>query len=192
MEYEILSESHTHKIIALSETEIGKVDGAKNFIWINQATGQPEPLLNFVLDVDNEIKRMKFANSINGLLVKFIRKDKFNNQEDMIVMERLYPIPHDSFSLQERTIFFEKFNNEILELHRNRFLHGDIRHPIRAEPEMLFNNIILTQTGLRLVDTGFSFIRETEDDDNNFRSLSYTERQEVLSFKSYFLRSIEK
>jgi hypothetical protein len=64
MEYEVLSESNSHKIIALSETEIGKVEGTKQFIWINRATGKPEPMFNFEFDVDKEIERMKIANSI--------------------------------------------------------------------------------------------------------------------------------
>ena len=187
MSYEIISESHNHRIVALSDTEVGKIPPINPLVFVNVATGKEEPMLNFKMDIDLEIKRLIFANAINDLMVRFIRKDRFDESTDMLVMERLYPIDFQSLDKQERIPVFEKFKAQIYELHRKGFLHGDIEHPIRGNPEFLFNNIILTSNGLRLVDTGFSVIRKDEPD--RFITLLRGELLEIMDFKEYFLDS---
>lgn len=127
MSYEIISESHTHRIVALSDTEVGKIPPINPLVFINVATGKEDPKLNFKMDIDLEIN----------------------------------------------------------ELHIKGFLHGDIEHPMRANPDFLFNNIMMTNNGLRLVDTGFSVIRKDEPD--KFINLLRGELLEIMDFKEYFL-----
>jgi len=187
MQYELISESHSHRIIALSDTEVGKIPPITTFVFINVATGKECSELNFKMDIDLEIKRLVFANAINDLMVRFIRKDKFEDNTDMLVMERLYPIKYHSISKKERILVFEKFEEQIFELHINGFLHGDIQHPMRAEAEILFDNIILTKDGLRLIDTGFSLIKKEEPNKDKYRNLMRQEILEFLNFKEFFL-----
>jgi hypothetical protein len=187
MSYEIISESHTHRIVALSDSEVGKIPPINPLVFVNVATGKESSMLNFKMDINLEIKKLIYANAINDLMVRFIRKDKFDESTDMLVMERLYPSDFQSLDKQERIPFFEKFMTQMDELHRNGFLHGDIEHPIRGNPEFLFNNIILTSNGLRLVDTGFSVIRKDEPD--KFINLLRGELLEIMDFKEYFLGS---
>jgi tRNA A-37 threonylcarbamoyl transferase component Bud32 len=187
MQYEIISESHSHRIIALSDTEVGKIPPINRIVFVNVATGEEEPMLSFKMDIDLEIKRLVYANAINDLMVRFIRKDKFENNIDMLVMERLYPIEYKSISKIKRISVFEKFEKQISELHFHGFLHGDIEHPMRAEPEILFNNIILTTDGLRLIDTGFSLIKEEEQNKDKYVHLLRREMLEILDFKEFFL-----
>ncbi|MEY4903010.1 MAG: hypothetical protein RLZZ292_825 [Bacteroidota bacterium] len=85
----------TCTIIALSDTELGKVILPSTVVFTDVITGkivdpfdkEDKPSL------DREIKAMQYANTINDLIPKFIRKDTWQNDEgnnyDMIVMERL-------------------------------------------------------------------------------------------------------
>ncbi len=187
MQNEIISESYLSRIIALSDTEAGKIPQIKRFAFVNVATGKEDPMFNFEMDIDKEISRLVYANAINNLMVRFIRKDIFENTTEMLVMERLYPITYQSISKDERISVFEIFDSQITELHINGFIHGDIEHPMRAVPEILFNNIILTDKGLRLVDTGFSLIRKEEINQDKYISLLRREILEILNFKEYFL-----
>jgi tRNA A-37 threonylcarbamoyl transferase component Bud32 len=123
------------------------------------------------------------------MLYEIIRKDKFDESTDMLVMERLYPVDFQRMNKQERILAFERFETQLNELHINGFLHGDIEHPIRGTPKFLFNNIILTNSGLRLVDTGFSLIRKDEPDKARFIRLLRGEMLEIMDFKEYFLGS---
>jgi len=188
MEYEIISETHSHRIVAISDTEVGKLPPINRIIWVNTKTGKEEPALSFKMDIDLEIKRLVYANSINDLMVRFIRKEKFDDNNDMLVMERLYPIKYHSISREERISVFEKFETQITELHTNGFLHGDIQHPMRGEPEVLFDNIILTDSGLRLIDTGFSVIRKDEPNKEKYYHLMFQELREISNFKEYFIQ----
>jgi len=187
MQYEMISETHSHRIIALSETEIGKLPPLHRLVFVNVATGKETPELNHKMDIDLEIKRLEYANSINDLMVRFIRKDKFENDTDMMVMERLYPIRFHSIRKKKRISVFEKFEAQLSELHSNGFIHGDIQHPVRGEPEFLFNNIILTNNGLRLIDTGFSIIKKDEPNKEKYYHLMFQELREISNFKEYFL-----
>ena len=70
-----LSAGSNNKVIALSETQAAKL-----------FTGDTRS------DIGSEAIKMQYANSINGLVVQFIRLD-YNEelQAEMLVMERLYP-----------------------------------------------------------------------------------------------------
>ena len=75
MQNEIISESYLSRIIALSDTEAGKIPQIKRFAFVNVATGKEDPMFNFEMDIDKEISRLVYANAINNLMVRFIRKD---------------------------------------------------------------------------------------------------------------------
>lgn len=70
-----LSSGANYKVIALSEMEVAKL-----FIGDNRS------------DIGSRAEKMKFANTVNGLVTRFARLD-FDEalQAEMLVMERIYP-----------------------------------------------------------------------------------------------------
>ena len=110
-------------------------------------------------EIGSESQKMIFANSINDLVVKFIRLD-FNDElnAEMLVMERIYPIDYRSYEIEIRELWFEVFFDEICNLHKNGFVHRDIKRPSNLTG-LTFDNILLTETGLRLIDVGISALK---------------------------------
>jgi len=70
-----LSSGANNTVIAISETEVGKI--------FSRDTRS---------DIGSEAQKMKFANAINDLVVKFVRLDEFNEETEILVMERVYPM----------------------------------------------------------------------------------------------------
>ena len=71
-----LSQGAHNVVIAISETEVGKL-----FYGDSRS------------DIGSEARKMKYANEVNDLVVKFVRLDI--NEElnsDVLIMERLYPM----------------------------------------------------------------------------------------------------
>jgi len=121
-------------------------------------------------DIGSEAQKMKFANAINTLVVKFIRLDTDEEKNcDMLVMERLYPIDFRSMEVEKREVIFSVFENEIRQLHHSGFVHRDLKRPsnISGEP---FDNIFLTDKRIRLIDVGISALR-TQVGDVFFKNL---------------------
>ena len=110
-------------------------------------------------EIGSESQKMIFANSINDLVVKFIRLD-FNDElnAETLVMERIYPIDYRSYEIEIRELWFEVFFDEICNLHKNGFVHRDIKRPSNLTG-LTFDNILLTETGLRLIDVGISALK---------------------------------
>lgn len=138
----ILSTGANNTVIALSETEVGKLfsDDTRS-------------------DIGSEAEKMKFANSINDLVAKFIRLEV--NEElnsDMLVMERLYPLDFRAHEIEKRVLWLEVFEDELKKLHRAGFVHRDLRRPSDM-PGLSYDNILLTPAGLRLIDVGISALR---------------------------------
>lgn len=195
---EIIYQTHVTIIVALSETEVGKVLLPNPVQWVN-SKGEPVEL-GFEPTLEDEMIKLIFANSINDLLPKFIGKQEWTNPEtgethDMIIMERLYELPKNHFDRPTRERMITEFEAKMKALHDKFFAHGDLMRPTRFwnrnDMEWIFGNIIQTQDRLRLIDTGFSkylhYNTETEDDRKSLVRLLYYEKQEVLGFKEYYL-----
>ncbi len=69
---------------------------------------------------------MKFANSINGLVVQFVKLDLLTDDTEVLVMERLYPIDFRAFQSERRQLIFEVFEDELIQLHKHGCVHRDI------------------------------------------------------------------
>lgn len=196
---EILYQSPVTIIVALSEIEIGKILLRNPVRWVNAETGEPlelgtEPTL------DDELVTLVMTNKVNDLLPKFIGKRKWTHtktgeEHEMIVMERLYPLPKNHFDKPIREQMIIDFEAKMKELHDNYFVHGDLMRPTRFwnrnDAEWIFGNILQTKDGLRLIDTGFSKCLKwksgTEEEQRSFFRSRYYEKKEVLSFKKYYL-----
>lgn len=163
-----LSAGANNTVIALSDTEVGKL-----------FTGDTRS------DIGSEAQKMQFANTVNGLVVRFIRLDFFSMDSEMLVMERLYPLDFRAYEYERRELLLEVFEDELRQLHRAGFVHRDLRRPSDM-PGMTFDNIFLTQQGIRLIDVGISAL-QSQVGERLFARFVEQELQELEVFRQYFL-----
>jgi hypothetical protein len=131
----LLSSGTNNRVIVLSDTEVAKL-----FIGDTRS------------DIGSEAEKMKFANTINELVVRFIRLD-FDEvlQAEMLVMERIYPIDYRAYEVERRELWWDVFEQEVEQLHKGGFVHRDIKRPSNLTG-LAFDNILLTTNeGLRLI-----------------------------------------
>ncbi len=164
-----LSYGANNIVIALSDSEVAKI-----------YEGDTRS------DIGSEAEKMKVANMINSLVVKFIKID-FDEKKswEMLVMERLYPLDFRSFEIEKRKLIIEVFEDELNELHHQGFVHRDLKRPSNLSGER-YDNIFLTQQGLRLIDVGISALK-SQVGEKLFAKYIEVELQELAEFKQYFL-----
>lgn len=163
-----LSSGANNTVIALSDTEAGKLffDDTRS-------------------DIGSEAQKMKFANGINELIVKFIRLDLLPDNTEVLVMERLYPMDFRALEYEKRELIFQVFEDELTELHSNGFVHRDIRRPSDM-PGFTFDNIFLTDKGIRLIDVGISALR-SQVGDKLYDKFVAQEVEELKAFETFFI-----
>ena len=164
-----LSSGANNTVIVLSDSEVGK-------LFIDDTRS----------DIGSEAEKMKFANAINNLVVKFIRLE-YNEalNAEILVMERIQPIDYRAYEFEIRELWFDMFQDEINALHNSGFVHRDIKRPSNIGG-LQFDNILLTTQGLRLIDVGISAIK-SQVGENIFNKYLEVENKEILEFKEYFL-----
>ena len=54
---------------------------------------------------------MKFSNAVNDLVVKFVRLDFLNDDTEMLVMERLYPMDFRAYEYEKRELWLDVLDN---------------------------------------------------------------------------------
>lgn len=163
-----MSTGDNNTVIALSESEAGKL------FFENTRT-----------EIGSEAEKMKFANSVNDLVVKFVRLDLLPDDTEVLVMERLYPIDFRAFEFERRQLIFEIFEDELLQLHADGFVHRDIRRPSDM-PGFSFDNVFLTDKGIRLIDVGISALK-SQVGDKLFDKFVDQEINELKAFKTFFI-----
>lgn len=164
-----LSSGDNNTVIALSTTEVGKlfVDDTRS-------------------DIGSEAQKMQYANEINGLVVKFIRLDiNPDLNADQLVMERIYPIDYRAYEVEKRELWLDVFEDELRQLHKAGFVHRDLQRPSNM-PGDRFDNILLTDKGIRLIDVGISALKETVSE-RMFDRFVERELEELEAFRSYFI-----
>ena len=165
----LLSSGANNKVIALTESEVAKL-----------FTGDTRS------DIGSEAEKMKYANAINGLVCNFFRLD-YNDSlnAEMLVIERIYPIDYRAHEIEKRQLWLDVFLNKMNQLHHAGFVHRDIRRPseITGQP---FDNILLTNNGIRLIDVGISALL-SQVGEKLFNKYIETEVKELKEFSSYFL-----
>lgn len=164
-----LSSGANNTVIVINDTEVGKlfVDDTRS-------------------DIGSEAEKMQFANSINDLVVKFIRLEYNESlQAEMLVMERIQPIDFRAYEVEIRELWIDVFEDELSDLHKAGFVHRDIKRPSNIDG-LAFDNILLTHTGLRLIDVGISALRK-QVGSKIFEKYVELEIKELAEFREYFL-----
>jgi len=129
---------------------------------------------------------MQYGNKINNLVAKFIRLN-FNDtiNAEMLVMERIYPIDFRAYEVEIRELWLDVFEDELKALHKAGFVHRDLKRPSNIGG-LAFDNILLTQSGLRLIDVGISAL-QTQVGNIIFEKYVENEDKEIEEFKTYFM-----
>jgi hypothetical protein len=164
-----LSRGANNAAIALSETEVGKLFGDDTRS-----------------DIGSEAEKMRFANEVNGLVVKFLRLEaNAALGTDMLVMERLYPLDFRAYEVEMREIWFDVFADDLRALHQAGFVHRDLLRPSNL-PGDRYDNILLTPQGLRLIDVGISVLQR-QVGESFFRAYVQRELEELALFQEFFI-----
>jgi serine/threonine protein kinase len=165
-----LSAGANNTVIALTETEVGKLF--------------PDETRS---DIGSEAEKMQFANAVNGLVVKFLRLDVHEPEGlPMLVMERLYPFDIRAYEREKRELWMDVFEDELNVLHRAGFVHRDLKRPSAVIGGERYDNVLLTAQGLRLIDVGISALLE-QVGEKLFTAFIKRELAELAEFKEYFL-----
>jgi len=164
-----LSSGANNTVIVLSETEVGKL-----FVGDTRS------------EIGSEAEKMQYANSINNLVAKFIRLE-FNEtlQAEMLVMERIHPLDFRSYEVEIRELWLDVFGDDLQKLHSAGFVHRDLKRPSNISG-LAFDNILLTHTGLRLIDVGISALQK-QVGAQIFEKYIEIENKEIAEFREYFL-----
>jgi serine/threonine protein kinase len=164
-----LSSGANNTVIVLNDTEVAKL-----FTHDTRS------------DIGSEAEKMQYANAINDLVVKFIRLDYSEALEaQMLVMERIRPIDYRAYEVEIRELWLDVFKSELQALHKSGFIHRDLKRPSNIGG-LAFDNILLTEQGLRLIDVGISVIKQQVGNKIFEKSLEI-ENQEIQAFEDYFL-----
>ena len=163
-----LSSGDNNTVIAISKTEVGKL-----FVGDTRS------------DIGSEAEKMRFANSINDLIVKFVRLDVFDNESEMLVMQRLIPLDFRAYEHERRLLCLDVFEDELKKLHTAGFVHRDLQRPSNM-PGLSYDNIFLTETGIRLIDVGISALK-SQVGERLFERFVEQEIKEFERFRGFFL-----
>jgi RIO-like serine/threonine protein kinase len=163
MDYSILSKGENGVVVVINNQEVGKI---------------------FELGASKqEAAAMKAANKINSLVVKLLRVDiTMGYSNELLVMERLYPLQYRALSVPEREQMFDSFLTQLKELHSNGWAHGDIKRPQWVDSH--WDNIVLIKSGIRLIDTGTAVSSEHY----NFKDWCERDISNAMEFKEVFLK----
>jgi serine/threonine protein kinase len=136
-------------------------------------------------DLGSEAEKMKFANSINNLVSKFIRLEYNDDlQCEMLVMERIKPIDFRAYEVEIRQLWLEVFEDELKALHKSGFVYRDLKRPSDIQG-LAFDNILLTEQGLRLIDVGISALK-TQVGEKIFRKTIRNRTTRTRNFQRIF------
>lgn len=128
---------------------------------------------------------MHFTNEVNRLVVKFLCLE--TNEAlgtDMLVMKRNYPIDFRAYEVEIREIQFDVFTDELQALHQAGFVHRDLLRPSNL-PGGCYDNILLTQQDLRLIDVGISVLQR-QIRESFFRAYVQRELKELALVQDVF------
>lgn len=152
-------------VVALSDTEAGKM---------YQDADAAEA----------EAEKLHFANSINGLMNRLLRKDEFETHA-VLVLERLRPLDYRSMEVETRKALLEVLTDELRELHEGGFAHGHLQREAGFTSDV-WDNILLTEISLRLIDADRAVLRHEVSEEDFDRAVA-ADLRALESFREYFM-----
>lgn len=90
-----------------------------------------------------------------------------------------------AYEVEIRELWLDVFEDELRALHQAGFVHRDLKRPSDIGG-LAFDNILLTEQGLRLIDVGISALRQ-QVGEVIFEKYVAVELREMELFKDYFL-----
>lgn len=90
-----------------------------------------------------------------------------------------------AYEVSRRELWIDLFKTELFKLHAEGFVHRDLKRPSNIGGDR-FDNIMLTDKGLRLIDVGISVLRSHVSEQMFERYISQ-ELDELKIFEEYFL-----
>jgi len=90
-----------------------------------------------------------------------------------------------AFEFSKRELWLDVFQHELEILHKAGFVHRDLKRPSNISGDR-FDNIFLTDKGLRLIDVGISALK-SQVGDRLFEKFVQEEKKEIELFSDYFL-----
>ena len=140
---------------------------------------------NSLLQLNKEAEKMKFANAVNNLVVKFYELKIDDSGFHMLVMERLFSMEYRAFESGQILKFLKSFRKKLVELHSEGFVFNDLNNTVLIDKRgEVHTNYILTKSGFRLFDTGLSISRE-DVGDQEFEKLVERELTDFDFMASY-------
>jgi hypothetical protein len=138
---------------------------------------------NYASNATKETKQMMAANSINDLAVKFISLESPDSIQyvEYLFMEKIESLSHEeicSLSVNTREFFVETFKSQLMELHAEAIYHIDIKTPSGC-----FDNVLITSTGIRLIDWG----KSSELESYGKKLVNKKEWDNFCDFEYYFM-----
>lgn len=128
-----------------------------------------------------EYKALKYASKINNLLCSPVELIDCWDYH-LLVLERLEPVNWDKvFNKQE---MLEKARFQLYQLNLAGFTHNDIKRPEGCDT--LWDNVIVTSTGIRLVDAGLAYIEE-EYKSSHFWGCMQKDQEDFTEWGEVFL-----
>ena len=90
-----------------------------------------------------------------------------------------------AYEHERRLLWFDVFEDELRALHAAGFVHRDLRGPSDM-PGLRYDNILLTDKGLRLIDVGISALQQ-QVGERLFERFVARELEEMELFRDLFL-----
>ncbi|WP_211243846.1 hypothetical protein [Runella limosa] len=90
-----------------------------------------------------------------------------------------------AYEVEIRELWLDAFEDELRALHQAGFVHRDLKRPSDIGG-LAFDNILLTEQGLRFIDVGISALR-SQVGEVIFEKYVAVELREMALFKDYFL-----
>jgi hypothetical protein len=117
--------------------------------------------------IREEFSHFQAANAINSLVVQAFgieRPFPYGDSlfDEYLVMERLYPLQYRAIDLSARRLFLQEFRRQLAELHASGVAHYDIKRPIQVDKSQRWDNIVVTEEGIRLIDMGVAILRDSD------------------------------
>jgi tRNA A-37 threonylcarbamoyl transferase component Bud32 len=160
--YQVIGSGYFCKTILYTEDLVAKV-------FFNRKSAQ------------KEYNALKFAAQVNNLLCSPVELIDYLDFQ-LLILERLKPVSWSEISNKKDLV--DKAKLQLKQLHEAGFTHNDIKRPLGCSD--LWNNIIVSKEGIRLVDVGEAYIYDKNF--NQFKEGVVKDYSDFIEWSQVFLK----